>query len=359
MASLNSKDLIKNILFDAKSKDENEYNISISSKDGKLFIVATNKRKIPNKKYENNFTLKDLQELCKYFLMFSNLSDLFEEIKQIVIKNSIIVNEKENNIELILSLPSPTIKEVIFSLNEKEKNISEQINELYSLIQTDIEGRTKNLLPISEKIKLLKEKTKKLEEDKIICDNYMKKLEEENKSLKDKIEKIENEFYIDKKNEKLKLIKNWIYEDKRKNIMFHLLFKMTRDGDSTKSFHNNCDYKGPTVTIIETDDNYIFGGFTNGSWDSEGHWANHGKDFVFSINRKKKYSKGENGNGIECGPTYGPNFSSRGDSGIWFKDDTLKQGIYKSDIYNTNGELYIKSNFKVKEIEIYQVNFSN
>ena len=358
MASLNSKDLLKNISSSAKSKDENEYNISISSKEDKLYIIATNKTKIPNKKYENNFALKELHESCKYFLMFSNVSDLFEEIKQITIKNSIIINEKENNIELILSLPSPTIKEVTFSLNEKEKNISEQINELYSLVQTDIESRNKNISPILEKIKILEDKTKKLEEDKVIIENYLKKIEEENKSMKEKIEKIEKDFYGDE-NEKFKLIKNWIHEDKRRNSFLHLLFKMTRDGDSTKSFHNHCDHKGATVTIIETEDNYIFGGFTNGSWDSDGHWANHGKDFVFSINRKKKYPKGDNGNGIECGPTYGPNFSSIGDSGIWFKNGTLREGIYKSDIYNTNGELYIGSNFKVKEIEIYQVNFSN
>ena len=226
------------------------------------------------------------------------------------------------------------------------------------MVQTDIEDRTKNFLPILEKIKILEEKTKKLEEDKINFEKNMKKLEEENKLMKEKIEKIEKDFYGDQ-NEKLKLIKNWIHEDKRRTPLFQLLFKMTRDGDSTKAFHNNCDYKGATVTIIETDDNYIFGGFTNGSWDSDGHWANYGKDFVFSINRKKKYSKGDNGNGVECGPTYGPNFSSRGDSGIWFKNNTLREGIYKSDIYNTNGELYIKSEFKVKEIEIYQVNYSN
>ena len=77
----------------------------------------------------------------------------------------------------------------------------------------------------------------------------------------------------------------------------------------------------------------------------------------FQLIKKKIYYKGDKGNGIECGPTYGPNFSSNGDSGIWFKNNTLKEGIYKSDIYSTNGELYIKSTFKVKDIEIYQVIF--
>ena len=348
------KDKFKNISINVKSKDETEYNIFISLKSEQLLISANNKSKIPNKKYENNYTLKQLQELSKYFLMFTNISNLFEEIKKIIVKHSFIVYEETNTIILTLSLPSPTIKEVNFYLNETEKTISEQLNELYSLVQINIENQSKNFEPILEKIKFLEEKTKKLEADKDVIKNYMKKLEEENKIMKEKIEKIEKDFYGEK-DEKFKLIKNWIYEDKRRNPTLKLLFKMTRDGDSTKSFHNKCDHKGSTVTIIETVDNYLFGGFTNGSWDSDGHWANHGKDFVFSINRKKKYSKGDSSIGIECGPTYGPNFSSSGDSGIWFKANTLKEGIYKSDIYNTNGELYINSNFKVKEIEIYQV----
>ena len=355
MATTNKKVLTENIKINAKSKDENEYEISFSLKDEKLLISAKNKSKIPNKKYENNYTLKELQESCKYFLMFSNILDLFEEIKQIIFKNSIIINEEINNIICILPLPSPTIKEVTFSLKETEKNISEQLNELYSLVQANLDG-SKNFASILEKIKILEEKTKILEEDKNVIKNCMIKLEEENKKMKEKIERIEKDFYVEE-NEKLKLIKNWIYEDKKTRPLLKLLFKMVRDGDSTKSFHNLCDNKGPTVTIIETDDNYLFGGFTNGSWDSDGHWANHGRDFVFSINQKKIYYKGDKGNGIECGPTYGPNFSSNGDSGIWFKNNTLKEGIYKSDIYNTNGELYIKSTFKVKDIEIYQVIF--
>ena len=73
---------------------------------------------------------------------------------------------------------------------------------------------------------------------------------------------------------------------------------------------------------------------------------------------KKKYYKDLYKNGIECGLCYGPNFSCQGDSGIWFKENTLKEGIYKSDVYKTNGELYNGTKFKVKEIEIYQVLFN-
>ena len=39
------------------------------------------------------------------------------------------------------------------------------------------------------------------------------------------------------------------------------------DGSAASIFHNNCDGKGPTVTIIKSG-SYIFGGYTDVSWHS-------------------------------------------------------------------------------------------
>ena len=40
------------------------------------------------------------------------------------------------------------------------------------------------------------------------------------------------------------------------------------DGSAASTFHNNCDGKGPTVTIIKSG-SYIFGGYTDLSWQSK------------------------------------------------------------------------------------------
>ena len=40
------------------------------------------------------------------------------------------------------------------------------------------------------------------------------------------------------------------------------------DGSAATTFHNNCDKKGPTVTIIKSG-SYIFGGYTDLSWQSK------------------------------------------------------------------------------------------
>lgn len=40
------------------------------------------------------------------------------------------------------------------------------------------------------------------------------------------------------------------------------------DGWAASTFHNNCDGKGPTVTIVQVG-NYIFGGYVDKSWGGE------------------------------------------------------------------------------------------
>lgn len=50
----------------------------------------------------------------------------------------------------------------------------------------------------------------------------------------------------------------------------HLLYRGSRDGQRSSKFHELCDNKGPTVTLIKvviTGAKYIFGGYTDQSWN--------------------------------------------------------------------------------------------
>ena len=47
-----------------------------------------------------------------------------------------------------------------------------------------------------------------------------------------------------------------------------LLFRASRDGFATETFHSKCDNKGPTVTVVQSGAN-IFGGFTEIPWKSK------------------------------------------------------------------------------------------
>ena len=56
-----------------------------------------------------------------------------------------------------------------------------------------------------------------------------------------------------------------------KNLLYYeLIYKMSENGSSPKIFHKLCDNKGPTLTIIKTKGNKIFGGFNSLRWTSDG-----------------------------------------------------------------------------------------
>ena len=97
---------------------------------------------------------------------------------------------------------------------------------------------------------------------------------------------------INKEGEKQELIIKWIKEKINKdNINFEKIFTMSLNGNSSKEFHTYCDNKGPTLTIIKTTENKIFGGFTPLNWDSisGSKIDDDAKTFIFSLNLMKKY----------------------------------------------------------------------
>lgn len=57
---------------------------------------------------------------------------------------------------------------------------------------------------------------------------------------------------------------------------FELLFRGSRDGFDAKTFHSMCDGKGSTVSVIQTDTNNVFGGYTTIPWSSNGAGSSYG-----------------------------------------------------------------------------------
>jgi len=44
---------------------------------------------------------------------------------------------------------------------------------------------------------------------------------------------------------------------------WELIYKASRDGFDANTFHSRCDNKGPTITIIQSNNGYLFGGYTS------------------------------------------------------------------------------------------------
>ena len=67
------------------------------------------------------------------------------------------------------------------------------------------------------------------------------------------------------------ILVNWLKESWTIiNDSVKLLYRASRDGWAASNFHSCCDSKGPTVTVIKSG-NYIFGGFTDQSWDGKSY----------------------------------------------------------------------------------------
>ena len=215
------------------------------------------------------------------------------------------------------------------------------------------------------------------------------KLQNEYKKLEKEYNEIKNnfilllDFQIDSKiipnnPNDLFFIKNLFSEHyKNKKIIFELLYRASRHGDTAKQFHELCDNKeGGTLILYKTDKDIIFGGFTNAKWISYsdekdptfGMNLTGTINFLFQLNNKKKYllknkENNEDIAGIYSRADCGPCFGSRAED-IWIKSNFLnKEGFLHKDkeegrycSYDTKYDYELnngESSFKLVELEAF------
>ena len=244
------------------------------------------------KKNNIKANIKYLEELSNTLQgSIDNLKKIFENI----IKN------KE---ELKLSIQK-TFTKIRNELNNREDEllleVDKQFNETYC---DEVILKQCEKLPNKVKISLEKGKSIELNDDKLAlfvneCINIEKNIRDIN-NINDNIKKIKNDvdvdiiFFSDEKlileniktfgkivlniieseiikgdKEKQEIIINWIKQKtNKKKIKFEKIFVMSVNGSSSQDFHKYCDNKGPTLTIIKTTKNRIFGGFTPLNWET-------------------------------------------------------------------------------------------
>lgn len=64
---------------------------------------------------------------------------------------------------------------------------------------------------------------------------------------------------------------------------FPLVYRASRDGFKARDFHDSCDKVGPTITVIQSTEGYLFGGYSPVSWNSSEIWATHPQCFLFTL----------------------------------------------------------------------------
>ena len=360
----------------------------VQHKDCDVCIIEDIKKEKEKAYQENIKSIKDLSDKLKN--VNNDLIAIFEKI-----------NKNKEELKLYINNIFTKIRN---KLNNREDEliieVDNKFNEFY--FKEEIIKETEKL---PEKINLILEKSKKINQENNVklnsLINYYLNLEDDikfisnineiikkyrysintkivfnqdKKSINNFIETIKNFgridiFYLLKSSiidiDKQCSIINWIKEKINKNqIKSELIFKMSECGSNWEKFHEKCDNKGPTLVLIKTTKNKIFGGFTPLDWKKEKENSildNSNQTFIFSLNLMKKYDIiKSNSIAIRYCNSYGPIF---GDKDIALKED-MKNGITFANsncnfLSNNNLELTggkgISEDFETEEVEVFKI----
>ena len=263
--------------------------------------------------------------------------------------------EEKNN----LNLTTEKQKEKTDKSNNKEEK--SQKFEIQIKESNEKEKQKEN-----NKKKIKKDKKKIKEEQAIQKNEKIDKLKKgKENEIKDEKEAEINKDEINQKinlepkdivdNESFKKINNWI--NPSKDLKFELIYKASKNGDNAKNFHQNCDGKHPTVTIIKSKNGHTFGGYLSVPFFSDGESFLDESAFLFSLTNNKKFNIRNKEPAVLNDGLSGPNF---GKKDLEISSECLNKFSYcKPSSFTFKRANLIGINdkcFKVEDYEVYLVN---
>ena len=346
---------IEDFNFDIKitKASEDSLRISLVSKEG-------------TDKFESEYTLKDLIEENKVFLIFENIDEVIDNLK-LVIENEYL--------SLFLDMNYDFYFEFFIDINGNKKQIRLLIEPLNEDSKKKMAERIQNQNKLIEK---LEKKNKKLEENYQNLYDSVKKNYIVQNQFNNVVYKApnQNNLPIDSKIFKTELeidfIKNIIFarkykknsEDKNTNIFsLNLIYRGTRDGDMGQDFHKLCDGLSPILLLIKTTHNVRFGGYTETYFEGTDEYLGKKDDnaFIYNLDTKKYYNIKKGQNAILCYKHYGPVFYGNQFSNIFLKEPFFKKKgsvAPKGDRFDTKEDFEInlgKQYFKPIQIEVFHI----
>lgn len=80
------------------------------------------------------------------------------------------------------------------------------------------------------------------------------------------------------------------YSHSAADFKVDLIYRASEHGYSAEDFHNRCDNRGATLTIMKSKGKgNIFGGYTSVSWKKTDEPVQDNSAFVFSVTKSKRY----------------------------------------------------------------------
>ena len=321
--------------------NEKNYILKVSLNDKLIFFEVEEKNIFPKGEYNIYLSLEELGKINRYFLQFDTLKEVLESFKKLIEKNNLSIIKDERKMKIKIVNPAND-KEIFINVPLKEKDLKSEIDSLIPYVAS-----------LSERIQVLE---KKLDEIYIYKD-----ILEEIKKEKEKEKELIKQYEIAKsqilnRNE-MELFFSWL-ENKPKKIK--LLLDSRIDGDLTETFYNKCSGKYPTVVFVKTTKGHRFGGYSSIPWKNlNGNFDEDGKNFIFSLDKQKKYNIIKPKNAIYTNSNY---FAFGGGSDFIVVDKCTSatnnynnnSGTYNTiETYELNGgeEYYTVSSYEVYQIE--------
>ncbi|CAB4439461.1 unnamed protein product [Rhizophagus irregularis] len=170
---------------------------------------------------------------------------------------------------------------------------------------------------------------------------------------------------IDQTDDYLVLFANWIDKKGEYNNVenipykFNLLYRASRDGNTTEAFHEKCDNKGATIVIVKINGTeQIIGGYNPFDWDSSNKYKKTTDSFIFLFTDRKNiksakagYSNGQDSIGchLKLGPIFGYYL-------YYFSNTNWMVNVgYSKNYPDINIPITIFENTKFNDYEVFQV----
>jgi len=143
--------------------------------------------------------------------------------------------------------------------------------------------------------------------------------------------------------------------------IWKLAFRGSKDGFTPQKFHQCCDNKGSTFTIIKSQNNFIFGGYVPISWTSSNSYLTDQRTFIFTIKNPHnipptKYTYTNNGNAVYDHASY---LSTFGGGHDFYVSGNTCSVAFPTSYSDTTGKgsatFFGTSSITISEMEVFIV----
>ena len=321
--------------------DEGNIKIIIGIMDKHIKVIAKDELDV----YKGQIDLYTLQEKDRYFKMYDQIEDAYEDILTSFSKDKYELIKEENHLVINIDIEVNFKKSVIsLILEKKEIQIEDLTKSMFKMACRFIKENN----GLKDEIIFLKEKINNMEEKINFMYEYIKNKEGYSDRVLQKC-KLINEKQIE-------IIQNWI--SPKKYFKCKLLYDAKENGDKVSTYHSLCDNKGATLTIFSTNDNLILGGYLSVSFNENSGWIHDENAFLFSINPNEKYPSLDATYTFYGGKDRGPTF---GGYNIEIFDNFLNNDKNKYNMNRVTFDFNKKHKnskdhyFKVNDLQVYQV----